>query len=130
MKKLFCAMSIFALLAMTLGFSSCQQQNQPTEPTEPTTPTSVRVTNSTGSIALNSFTIKFINRGGEQLASKDFGDLNPNNSVSMNIPTGAYAWYVGAYINHGSEFRVSPNFFFEDKIYSVSLSFEDVQQWQ
>ena len=122
-------MSIFALLAMTLGFSSCQQ-NQPTDPTEPTTPTSVRVSNNTGSLSLNSFTIKFINRAGEQLASKDFGDLNPNNSVSMNIPTGAYAWYVGAYINHESPFKMSPYYFLEDKIYSVNLSFDDVQQWQ
>lgn len=124
-------MSIFAMLVLSLGFVSCQQQqNQPTDPSEPSKPTSVRVTNSTGSLALNSFTIKFINRAGEQLASKDFGDLNPNNSVSMNIPTGAYAWYVGAYVNHGADFLMSPYYFLEDNIYTVNLTFEDVQQWQ
>ena len=130
MKKFLGTLSVFALLAtMTLGFSSCQQQqNQPTEPTD-TTPTSVRVTNATGSLALNSFTIKFFNRAGEQLASKDFGDLNPNNSVSMNIPTGANYWYVGAFINHGSDWKASPYYYFEDNIYSLSISYDDVQQW-
>ena len=129
MKKSLCILSIFALMTAALGFSSCQQQNQPTTPTEPTKPTSVRVTNNTGSLALNSFTIKFFNRGGEQVGNKDFGDLNPGNSVSMNIPTGAVVWYVGAFINHGADWRVSPNFYFEDDIYNVSLSFDDVQQW-
>lgn len=125
MKKFLCVLSI---VAMALGFNSCQQ-NQPTTPSEEGTPTSVSVTNNTGSLALNSFTIKFLNRSDEQVGSKDFGDLNPGNSVSMKIPTGAVKWYVGAYINHGSDYRVSPYYHFEDNIYKVSLTFDDVEQW-
>ena len=119
---------MLSIVAMTLGLNSCQQ-NQPTTPTEETTPTSVTVTNNTGSVSLNSFTIKFQNRAGEQVGSKDFGDFNPGSTVSMKIPTGAIVWYVGAYINHGSDFAVSPYYYLEDNIYKVNLTFDDVQQW-
>ena len=118
---------MLSIVAMMFGFNACQQ-NQP-EPSGDTKPTSVRVTNSTGSLALNSFTIKFMNRAGEQVGSKDFGDLNPGSSASMSIPTGAIVWYVGAFINHGSDWMVSPFYYFEDNIYNVNLTFDDVQQW-
>lgn len=123
-------MSVIALCAMAIGFTSCQQQNQPTQPTdqEPAKPTSVNVTNNTGSLSLNSFTIVFINRADEVLGKKDFGDLNPGNSASMSIPVGAERFYMGAYVNHGSDFLFSP-YYYLDQVTSLSITYDMVQTW-
>ena len=105
MKKILSILSVFVLFTLALSLNSCEPNGASNQ---------VKVINSTGTLNLNNFTIKFFNRAGEQLISKDFGDFAPGSTIKMDIPSGASIWLVGAYINHGPEFVFSPQYYLDD----------------
>ena len=118
MKKLLCLVSMFAILAtMTFGFSSCQKNSDEPE-------NQVKVTNATGSMTLRAFTFKFFNASGERLKSSDVGVVSPGDSRTMEIPSGAASWRVGAYVNDEWEFKISPEYSISTK--TLNLSYGDV----
>ena len=71
--------------------------------------TKVTITNKT-TYTLKRFTVHFVNSRLEELPDRDFGTVDPNSTVSADIPTGATEYYMAFY---DSRWWFSPNYSIE-----------------
>lgn len=83
------------------------------------------VTNGTGSMTLDRFTIVFVNHLGETLSGREYGTFSPGDRISAEIPIGAEEYYMATYLN---AWYFSPNY--PVSITDNVLTYDGVGQWQ